>query len=96
MPIVIAHEAPMEGCLFKTSGEKPAVHSLATSEVRVRSSPINDLIEVAVLNISRSAVGLITLVFISPGTGISFLFGGDRAFAEVRLRGVSRIPVRDC
>ena len=84
MPIAIAHEAPTEGCLFKTSGKKPAAHSLATVEVRVRSSPINGLMEVTVLNISRSAVGLITPVFIPPGTGISFLFGGDRAFVEVR------------
>jgi hypothetical protein len=53
-------------------------------KLKVRISPQNELVEAELRDISRNGVGLISPSVIPPGASISFPFGSQRIFAQVR------------
>ena len=53
-------------------------------KLKVQTSPQNELVDAELRDISRNGVGLLTWGVIPPGASISFPFGSQRIFAQVR------------
>ena len=53
-------------------------------KLKVRTSPQNELVDAELRDISRNGVGLTSPRVIPPGASISFPFGSQRIFAQVR------------
>jgi hypothetical protein len=53
-------------------------------KLKVRISPQNELVDAELRDISRNGVGLTSPRVIPPGASISFPFGSQRIFAQVR------------
>jgi hypothetical protein len=58
-------------------------------KLKVRTSAQDQLVDVELRDISRNGVGLISPGIIPPGTSISFPFGSQRIFAQVRYSRAS-------
>lgn len=52
--------------------------------LKVRTSPQNELVDAELRDISRNGVGLISPRLIPTGASITFPFGSQRIFAQVR------------
>ena len=52
--------------------------------LKVRTSPQNDLVDAELRDISRSGVGMLSPRILPAGMPISFPFGSERIFAQVR------------
>jgi hypothetical protein len=53
-------------------------------KLRVRTSSQNETVDAELRDISRNGVGLISQTVLPPGASITFPFGSQRIFAQVR------------
>jgi len=53
-------------------------------KLRVRTSSQNETVDAELRDISRNGVGLISQTLLPPGASITFPFGSQRIFAQVR------------